>query len=268
MWAGPPPPWKTDVSINGRYRDVDGDVPIAMIKGRGKNKGSSNNISLDRHTSSSTDAHGDSCADASSVLDAAGNASIDGCLDLGGGLIEGSRATAESGLCINQGMSSLGPNFDVQSPDTAVAGDLEDNVLMHNAGTLFGGTGMKQLVEAPRLHVYAKNLQSLQTQSRFDQLVLELDLLENWDLLMLNETWRETNEEAFEFDGGHMFFGSGGTKGHAGVGFMLHTRWKSCLKQFKPINTRIAFLDLDICCQRLRCVCVYMPHSDYADACV
>ena len=130
---------------------------------------------------------------------------------------------------------------------------------------LSGSTDIFTFAE-PR--IFGRNLQSLRTETRFEQFVLELDLLEYWDVLMLNETWRESATEMIEFGDGHLFLGRGGTKGHAGVAFILHKRWKTRLKAFKPISDRVDYLGLNIHGRKLRLVSLYMPHSDYPDTSV
>ncbi len=54
--------------------------------------------------------------------------------------------------------------------------------------------------------MFGKYLQSIQTEARFDELVYEVELLEHWDIIMLNETWRESSEEILELKGKHMFY--------------------------------------------------------------
>jgi hypothetical protein len=61
---------------------------------------------------------------------------------------------------------------------------------------------------------------------------------QDWDLLIFTETWREGRDEAFRIDQGHYWFGSGGTKGRCGVGFLLHSRWRHTF--FQPISERCA----------------------------
>ena len=48
-------------------------------------------------------------------------------------------------------------------------------------------------------------------EERFTELLAEVDTTPKWDVILLNETWREASEEHIELDGGHVFCGSGGT---------------------------------------------------------
>jgi len=87
---------------------------------------------------------------------------------------------------------------------------------------------------------------------------------QHWDLLVFTETWRADGEEAFDTEHGHSWFGSGGTRGRCGVGFLLHSRWRH--NYFKPLNERCAALGIRINKQlRIRFVAVYMPHSGHND---
>ena len=65
------------------------------------------------------------------------------------------------------------------------------------------------------------NIHSAMTQPRIDALLDEL-VPSQWDLVVLSETWRDAEHEELHFESGHRFFGSGGTKGSCGVGFLVH----------------------------------------------
>ena len=59
------------------------------------------------------------------------------------------------------------------------------------------------------------NTRGFVSDSRFAELETELaaNHCDNWDVVFLNETWRDVNEEIFALDSGHIWFGSGGAKG-------------------------------------------------------
>ena len=52
-----------------------------------------------------------------------------------------------------------------------------------------------------QLHVVTKNVQSIRSDARLEDLVLELKELD-FDFLFLTETWRDNAEEMLEVDGG------------------------------------------------------------------
>ena len=104
-----------------------------------------------------------------------------------------------------------------------------------------------------------KNVQSLQSEDRFDELLIELRELEKWDFVLLNETWREKAEEMIELDDGHLFIGAGGTPGRSGVAVILHRRWVKSLTLFEPVCDRIMFVDCFVRGFKIRIICVYMP---------
>ena len=100
-------------------------------------------------------------------------------------------------------------------------------------------------------------------EERIERLLFELGDT-HWDILIFSETWREGRVETWETESGHNWFGSGGTKGERGVGFLLHKRWQALL--FKPLSDRVAVLDLRIASKRcIRVIAVYMPHSGHKD---
>ena len=63
-----------------------------------------------------------------------------------------------------------------------------------------------------------------------------------------------------------LWYGSGGTRGQRGVGFLLHNKWTDYVSIYKPMSDRLAFLDVAISKKlTVRCFSVYMPHSEYPD---
>ena len=96
---------------------------------------------------------------------------------------------------------------------------------------------------------------------RLDALVEELEHM-HWDVVVLTETWREETCEEIRLGSGHRFYGSGGTRGCRGVGFLVHARHSRC--KFNHINDRVAFIDFNFTpCVRI--FGTYMPHSKYPD---
>ena len=61
--------------------------------------------------------------------------------------------------------------------------------------------------------IFGKNIQSIQTEARVQELFAELETMQHWDAVLLNETWRELKEEHFETKEGHLFMAAGCTKG-------------------------------------------------------
>ena len=114
------------------------------------------------------------------------------------------------------------------------------------------------------LQIFGKNVQSLQNQTREDELLEELKDLE-WDFVVLSETWRPDRQERWFTKEGHMFCGSSGTEGKRGVAILMHCRWKSCFKSFHAISDRICAVDVKIAGCQLRIISTYFPHAGYAD---
>ena len=82
--------------------------------------------------------------------------------------------------------------------------------------------------------------------------------------MVLSETWREEGCEMWSTTHDHSWFGSGGSKGQCGVGFLLHSRWKHIL--FKPCSNRAAALDLCLAkTLEIRFVAAYFPHGGHLD---
>ena len=81
-----------------------------------------------------------------------------------------------------------------------------------------------------------KNVQSIMTDEREQLLLEELSHIE-WDICLLNETWREKKEEIWT-SSGHMFMGSGGTPRKNGVAILLHRRWTKGFMKFQSISEK------------------------------
>ena len=65
-----------------------------------------------------------------------------------------------------------------------------------------------------------------------------------WDIVIVLEIWREAKQEKVTPEGGHTWYGSGGCRGKAGVGFIINERVQR--RRFTSINERLATLDIDI----------------------
>lgn len=115
--------------------------------------------------------------------------------------------------------------------------------------------------------VLSKNLSSIQSGDRWDQLMGELETLQ-WDVVLCQETWREYKEEIFETGAGHLFLGAGGIKGKRGVAIILHKRWRHSFLRFSVGSERVASADVRIHDMVFTFISAYFPHSDYADMCV
>ena len=115
------------------------------------------------------------------------------------------------------------------------------------------------------LQVFGKNVQSLQSNDREQELFEELRTF-SWDVLLLSETWREKAQERWRSEDGHMFCGAGGKKGEQGTGVILHRRWVKGFRAFHAISERVCAIDVDMEGRRMRFIAVYMPHANYDDA--
>ena len=73
-----------------------------------------------------------------------------------------------------------------------------------------------------QLHVVTKNLQSIRNQASFEDFMNEIDG-NDFDLLLVSETWRTESEEIFRTCRGNQLFLSGGSA-HAGVGICVGRR--------------------------------------------
>ena len=89
---------------------------------------------------------------------------------------------------------------------------------------------------------------------RWHELILELDLFCNWDVVLVNETWREIGEDMYTLQSGYEWFGSGGTKGKHGVGFVLHRRLQRSIRWFVALSERLFFLGLGIGRVQISCI--------------
>ena len=84
-----------------------------------------------------------------------------------------------------------------------------------------------------------KNCRGLTNDDRIDELRLELTTTQ-WDIAVLNETWRREKKEYWKTEDGHLFAGSGAEVGRRGVAFLVHSRWVSFVTSFVAVDERIA----------------------------
>ena len=115
-----------------------------------------------------------------------------------------------------------------------------------------------------QFNLYHKNVRGLASEDRLDELMLEL-LFSDWDIVSVNETWRDERREFFTVIGGHAFVGSGGSRGTRGVGFIVHRDLVSRLDVFEAVSERIAYIDITLHDIKLRIVTAYFPHAGYSD---
>ena len=115
------------------------------------------------------------------------------------------------------------------------------------------------------LKIIGKNVQSLQTDNREEELLMELRSI-TWDVVLLSETWRAKTRERWLTEDGHMFCGAGGMKGERGTAILLHRRWTKSFSAFHAVSERVCAIDVGIGGRCLRFIAVYMPHGGYDDA--
>ena len=111
-----------------------------------------------------------------------------------------------------------------------------------------------------------KNVMSIMTEEREQQLFYELDLI-TWDIVLLNETWRNRKQEIWTTSR-HLFVGAGGTTHSSGVAILLNKRWAQGFEGFKRVSERLCALDLKVAGRKFRFIVPYMPTSWHSDALV
>ena len=105
-------------------------------------------------------------------------------------------------------------------------------------------------------------IQSQQHANSVEMLLRELDGVV-WDVVVIQETWRELRSEVLHLESGHVWYGSGGCRGSCGVGFLVNKRFGKC--KFNPVSSRLATLQMDCFCDRICIIGVYMPDGSHAD---
>ena len=92
-----------------------------------------------------------------------------------------------------------------------------------------------------RLHVVTKNVQSIRTEARFNDLLVEI-VSYDFDVLFVSETWRDAQEESHTSIGGNRMYLSGGLAHQVGVilGNTFHSQLRDI--SFHPYSPRICVL--------------------------
>jgi len=117
----------------------------------------------------------------------------------------------------------------------------------------------------PVIRIIAKNARGLKTDDRIQELLTELKTIQNWDIIILSETWRIDAFEMFATNEGHLFANAGCEAGRRGVGFLINRRWVKWIKSFEPVNERVASITLKKHKIKIKVVGVYFPHCGYSD---
>ena len=71
------------------------------------------------------------------------------------------------------------------------------------------------------LRILTYNACSLLAEGRLESLVQDLEGL-RWDVVLVQETWREAAKEECQAEDNIRWLGSGGQRGRCGVGFLAH----------------------------------------------
>ena len=121
--------------------------------------------------------------------------------------------------------------------------------------------------EIIQLHVLVKNLQSIQTQTRFEDFMVEVDDAD-FDILLLTETWRSEREEFYKTNVGHNLFLSGSPLGHAGVGICISKALSRDMLDvtFHAYSERLRALRLSFGHRKFQIFACYFPTSWAPDA--
>ena len=116
------------------------------------------------------------------------------------------------------------------------------------------------------MHVISKNLQSIRSDRRLEDLISEIGLC-NFDLMCLQECWRVDAEECFETYRGDLIYLSGGDR-HKGVGIVISASFRKKIEQisFHAYNPRVSVLRFSWGALKFECFSVYFPTSWDADA--
>jgi exonuclease III len=104
-----------------------------------------------------------------------------------------------------------------------------------------------------------------------DELLLDLHD-EQWDVILVSETWRKDKDECFSLEAGHVWFGSAGKQKQNGkgwkhgVGILLHRRWSKVWSAADAVSERLINIDMNVGKYKLRIISAYMPHGGYPDS--
>lgn len=109
------------------------------------------------------------------------------------------------------------------------------------------------------LNIGTLNAQTLLGEDRWVELETALEE-KTWDIIGLSEI-RRGHEVAAERKSGNLVFHSSGEKGLFGTGFIVNRKLKSAVKEFRPINTRLAALKLEIKKVKVWIIQAHLPTS-------
>ena len=124
------------------------------------------------------------------------------------------------------------------------------------------GEGQHYSESEEALVIMSYNVHSVLSEARFEALLEEMKDV-HWDILVLVETWREEANEKLVLQSGHCWYGSGGTRGKCGVGFLVHERHSK--SSFTAVSNRIACLDIKLGGKRFRVLGAYVPDCGHPD---
>ena len=77
-----------------------------------------------------------------------------------------------------------------------------------------------------KFRIASINARSLTGDGRLHGLLAEAGD-DEWDVIMVQETWRSERQEDFLLEEGHRWIGAGGPGNKHGVGMLVHKRWAS-----------------------------------------
>ena len=109
-----------------------------------------------------------------------------------------------------------------------------------------------------------KNLRSLNSSERFDELTPEVEGC-RWDAILICETWRASNAEIWETQLGHTSVGSGEFENKHGVGILVNMKWRNHIIWTDCISERAMSTSITVNKQQTLMMSVYFRHSEYAD---
>ena len=122
--------------------------------------------------------------------------------------------------------------------------------------------------------IIQKNSRSLASNLDMDELLLDLHD-EQWDVILVSETWRKKKEECFSLEIGHVWFGSAGKQKQNGkgwkhgVGILLHRRWSKVWSAADAVSERLINIDINVGKYKLRIIYLHRVWlSRVASSCV
>ena len=112
-----------------------------------------------------------------------------------------------------------------------------------------------------KFRIASINARSLAGNGRLHELLAEAGD-DEWDVIMVQETWRTEMQEDFLLEEGHRWIGAGGGGNKHEVGMLVHRRWVSLVQRVDVIR-RARALAIELVCRglRVRLVLAYLPHS-------